>query len=495
MREFPQTTGGRPASAGRKPRLPPAGGFRLGWVLVAVGLLAGTGGYGQTFNLGPFDLTLQGTLEVGYDSNVDDAYPEEFNPKLSKDDFYWMPGLSLRSAPVPLRPSTTVTLNLGTAYMDYFKRNDLDTEVYNANLQFQTVHPRLTLSGGAGTELSVEANEDVYMPGGASYDPMQTDTANVMVDWNWKKLKLNGSALYESERHFFKKYEIGDQDETTLNAGAYLGPISLLSVFATWQNTETILVNLDQTTDETIYSAGADLRLFSWGGLYYLWEQTLTTVTPPGMETDKTEQTFGVSGAIPVNLLRRPKITYSLGYQYEEETDPEGNVTKTWEPVHTITVADEFQLSKTVLLSGSATWDNDVDANEVGFIYNVTLSQQIGARAEHALTFSQEPQETFGSNTDTETTTFGYNFNVKDLVFYNLSMNFAASYEESTPLGDTAALTEKTTTLTWGLTHTRQLTRKLSRIMAYTYDWENSNFHDYGAKEKHLVTYGFTYDF
>jgi hypothetical protein len=45
------------------------------------------------------------------------------------------------------------------------------------------------------------------------------------------------------------------------------------------------------------------------------------------------------------------------------------------------------------------------------------------------------------------------------------------------------------------LGHSRQLSRRLSRTLAYTYSWENSNFHDDGAKEEHVVTYGLDYQF
>ena len=40
------------------------------------------------------------------------------------------------------------------AYKDFFYRNDLDTEVYNAVLNFQTAHPRLMLGGMASIDYS-----------------------------------------------------------------------------------------------------------------------------------------------------------------------------------------------------------------------------------------------------------------------------------------------------------------------------------------------------
>lgn len=471
------------------------GGFRLALACGAAWLMLVHPGEAQTFRLGSFDLFLTGKAEVGYDSNVDDNYPEEVDPDFQQGDFYWMPGLTLRSGSVPMRPSTTVNLLAGIAYQDYFVRNDLDTELWNANLRFQTAHPRLTLGGGVGSEYTVEANQEKYYPGGASYDPRRTDLAELLASWKYRALRLEASANYSSERHYYEKYQPDDQDETILMAGAYWSPINKLNLFYTWKNTETILIETDEEENETVSTWNADLRLFQWGGLFYTRERTVTTTQPSGDETEETKNTFGISGSMPASFIPHPKITYSLAIQYEETENTTGEVEETWEPVHTITVSDELQISKTVLLSGNATWNNDVDADDVEFQYNLSLAQKIGARAQHVLTFTQEPEPTFGSTTDTKSTTYSYAFSVNDLIFYNLSMRIEALYEEETPLDEEDALTEGTTTLTFGLNHTRQLSRKLSRVLAYVYTWENSNFHDYGAKEKYLLTYGLAYEF
>ncbi len=477
----------------RKLKLPLGGG--IFWALATGFSLFAQEAISQTFRLGPFDMQLQGTALVAYDSNVDDAYPEEENPNLQKDDFYWMPGLNLSSKSAPMRPSTMVNVGAGLAYQDYFVRSDLDTAVYNANIGFQTTHPRLTLSGMAGVDYSVDGVEDEYIPGGVSRDPVLTQNADLLANWNYRKVRLESSANFSSERHDYEKYKDGDQDETVLMFGAYLDNVSRLSLFGTLQNTDTLFIQSQEQTEENELNFGADLRLFSWGGLYYTWTRTETLYSPSGEETDDTENEFGISGAIPVDLLAHPKITYSLGVEYTEETAADGTVTKTWGPVHTITVSDELQLTKTVLLAGSAEWTDDIDEDTVGFTYNISLSQQIGPRATHALTFTQEPEATFGSTAETETTTFGYSFGVSDLIFYNLSMNLGASYETSTPLGDGGGETENTPMLTFGMDHTRQLSRKLSRVIAYTYTYEDSNFHKYGPNQKYLITYGLNYDF
>ena len=466
MREFPQTNGRRHRPAGWKPPRPPGGGLRLAWIAAAAWLLLAQAGAAQTLRLGLFDLFVLGRALVAYDSNVDGSYPEEEKQDLQKGDFYWMPGLSIRSKPVAMSPRTTFNLSAGYDYMDYFVRNDLDTEVYNASINFQTVLPWLTLGGLAGTEYSIEASEDEYVPGGAVRDPMRTDTASAFANFNYRKVRMEATTSLTRDRHDYEENRADDQDETKVTASAYLD-------------------------------------LFSWGSLYYTWENTVTAfVLPdPDEETDETTRTFGLTGAIPFTLLRRPQVSYSFGFSQEtEQKETNGNEEEdeeTWEPTHTLTVSDEFQLSKAVHLSASATWENTAVDNdeEVTFLYNINLSQQLGARAEHSLLFTQEPRSTFESNADTETTTYGYTLGVKDLFIYNLSFTFGATYVLDTPLGVEDAITEKTTTMSLGLNHARQLTRQLARILNYTYTYEDSNFHDYGPNQKHLLTYGFTYDF
>lgn len=459
MREYTQTNGFDRSPAGRKPKPSPGGGFRWG-VVAAAWLALAQSGAAQTLRLGLFDLFATGSALVAYDSNVDDVYPEEEKADLKKADFYWMPGLSIHSESVAMSPRTTVNLVGSYNYMDYFTRSDLDTEVYNASLSFQTVQPRLTLGGLGSVEYAIDSDVDKYVPGGSTRDPKRTDIGSAFANFNYRKLRLETLASFTRERHDFMEYRTDDQDEAYMTASAFLD-------------------------------------LFSWGSLYYTWENTVTTfVLPdPDEETDETEKTFGLTGSIPLSLLRRPQVRYSFGFSQETKQTDSAEDEEKWEPVHTLTVSDEYRLSKTVLLSASATWQNTVKDAEVSFLYNFNLSQKLGASAQHALSFVREPRSTFGSNLDTETTTYGYNLSIGDFFLYDLSFSFAAAYEESTPLDEEEALTEKTTTMNTGLTHTRQLTRKLSRIIAYTYTYENSNFHDYGPNLKHLLTCGFNYAF
>lgn len=453
-------------------------------------------GVAQTFRLGMTDWFLQAKTDVGYDSNVDGAYPEAEDPDRQKADFYWMPGLTLRSVPWTMAPRTLFNVNAGIAYQDYFVRNDLDTELYNAQLTFRTANPRLTLGGMAGTEYSLESSADEYRPGGVSRDPTRTQKGNVFANLLYRALRVETRADYTQERHDYEEYWEGDNDETVLFGGITVTPVPKLSLLASWENTTTYYPLSDEEEEETVYTADATLNLFSWGGFYYNWERTITIEKLTDTTTEETITTFGLRGAIPLDLLRHPQITYSLGISYEEEENEEtGVIEKTWKPVHTLTASDDFQISKSLRLAGSATWKNDPDEDEISFTYMAELEHQLSPKIRHALTFTREPEPTFGSTTKTDTSTYGYNFSWGDLVFQNLTMTLVATYEESTPLEDMLPETEKTTTYTFGLSHTRPLSRKLNRIITYRYTSENSNFHDYGPNERHQAIYGFTYDF
>lgn len=479
----------------RTGRMPGQGGRLQGVVCGAVLLALAASTSAQTFRLGPLDMTALGNVDFAYDSNVDEAAEDEVKEGYSRDDFYWMPSLSIASAPVPMRPSTMLGVEAAVAYQDYFARSDLDTETYNVSMSFQTTHPRLTLDGNASADYSIENEEHAYVPGGFSRDPMLTQMADIGANWNYRRLRLEGSSAFTRERHDYLEYQPDDQDESVLFAGAYLDNIYRLNLFSTLQQTDTTYIQADSEEEETVTSLGVEWPVFSWGGLFYTWEKTVTEFSPEGEETEETEGTLGINGSIPIDWIRHPKITYSIGIEHEQTTTVDGEETDEWKPVHTLNVSDEYQLTKTVQISGSATWDNDVAEDEVEFVYNLRLAQLIGARAQHALIFTQEPKPTFGSNSDTESTTYGYNFEVRDLVFYNLTMNLGVTYEEETPLGEVNALTEKTTSYNWGLNHTRKISRQLDRILSYQYSWEKSDFDKTGATIRHLVIYGFSYAF
>ena len=148
---------------------------------------------------------------MAYDSNVDDAYPEEESKTLRKDDFYWKPGISLAAAPTRLRPSSTLGVTANVAYEDYFKRNDLDTALYNIALSLNTAAPRAQFGASAMVDYSVENSEDTYRPGGYTRDPSLTYTGDLHFNWNWNRLSATAAGTYTRERHDYEEYKADEK--------------------------------------------------------------------------------------------------------------------------------------------------------------------------------------------------------------------------------------------------------------------------------------------
>lgn len=414
----------------------------------------------QFMRLGRFDVNLSVGGGIGYESNVDGSYPEEEDPNREMGDFYWRGTVNLSAAPVALRPNTTLSLAGGVNLQDYFDRSDSDTLAYNAsaNLAVQ-LPPSLQFTGLASAEYTADGEtDDTYRPGGYTRDPTLTLTADGAVMWNWRQLRAEGRATFTREEHDKEEYWLDDNDETVFFAAIY------------WD-------------------------VFSWGSIYYSWERT-ETVYPRNPEGDTTEtvKNFGLQGAIPLSWIRHPQISYSLGIE-SEESDADPDKDATWEPTHTITAVDTFQINRVLRLDGSATWERAIYDDEISFVYSFVLTHEWGNNVTHSLSFEQEPKKTFGSNLDTKTTTYAYNMNIRNFFLRGLSAGFAAEHAIDEPLGVEDPLIEYTTTLTLSFSHSKQFSRRLSRTASYNYTWENSNFHDDGAKEEHVIEYGFNYVF
>lgn len=423
-------------------------------------LCLGGAAWGQKpteIKLAGFVFTLSPSVSLAYDSNVDDIYdetaPEEFDlpPKLQMHDFYWQPALSLNTRPVRANPETTLTLGGTLSYLDYFKRNDLDTETYNGNVSFNSVSKFITLTASGTIDYSIEGNPDEYRPGGVSRDPTLTETLMGGALWQWQKLRASWTGTFTRERHDNEEYKGGDNDEYDWVAGVYFDFLSWASLFYTYE-----------------------------------WDKTVNLV-PEEVESIEKTDTFGLT----LTYSGHPQITYTLGLERtknEPKTEEKG-----WEPTHTISVADSFDLTRHTHFSGSATWDDTVKDDEVTFTYTLALSQELTEHIQHTASFTQEPESTFGSNSDTKSTTLAYTLSISDFLLKGVGASGGVTYEKETPLGAKDALSEYTTTMNFSLSHSRVLSRRLSRMLSYTYSWEDSNFHPYGDKEKHLVLYTLNY--
>lgn len=405
----------------------------------------------SVLRLGGFDFTLSGSLALNYSSNVDQAYPEEEKENYSKDDFYWVPSLTLSGAPIRIHPNTIVTLGGTVGYEKYMERKDLDTETYNLALGINTALRYVNLTAAASIERSTENSDDeTYKPGGYSRDPQETQDVSAGASWAYGRLSANATVDYSRERHDYEEYQSSDQDEFTWNVMFNLALNSWLSAF---------------------YSHESD------------WTHTILD------DEEKTEITDEVGFALAFG--RHPQIAATLGMSKESGDTENG---KNMKPVFEISVTDAYDITKNLSIAAGFTWGDDKEEDEVSFTYNASVTHKLPPYITQSLAFSCEPLETFGSDADTESTTFTYSLSINPFFLKGLSFDGSVEYAIDKPL-DKESETEKTTTYTAGLAHTRALSRKLSRTLSYEYTWENSNFHHDGANEEHLVTYQLNYLF
>ena len=408
----------------------------------------------SVYRVAGLDFTLSGSIAVNYDSNVDDAYPEEEKENYSKDDFYLVPSLTLTALPIRLNPKTTLSFGGTVGYEKYFERKDLDTETYSLAVSLASALRYLSLSAAASIERSTENSEDeTYKPGGYSRDPQETGDVSFGATWAFNRLTVAFTTDYNVERHDYEEYKGSDQDEFT------------------W--------DLD-----------VNLALASWVSAYWTHSYDWTHTILDDTKETEIEDDFGLSftGAFG----RHPQITASVAMEKEQGNKVEDG--KEWKPVFDISVTDAYDITKNLSVAAGLTWGDDQEEDEVSFTYNASVTHRLPPYITQSIAFSCEPLETFGSDADTASTTYTYSLSVSPLFLKGLSFAGSVEYAIDEPL-DKSSPIERTTTWTAGLTHSRALSRKLSRALSYEYTWENSNFHDDGANEKHLVTYQLNYVF
>lgn len=408
----------------------------------------------SVYRIAGFDFTLSGSLALNYSSNVEQEYPEEHNENYTKDDFYLVPSLTLAGAPIRINPVTTLSIGGTVGYEKYFERHDLDTETYNANIALNSNLRYLSLNAAAIFERSTENSEDeTYKPGGYSRDPQETQEFSFGAAWNYQRLSANFTTDYTRERHDYEEYKDSDQDEFT------------------WDFT-------------------LNLALYSWASLYWTHSYDWTHTILDDIKETEIEDDFGIS--FTGSIGRHPQISGSVAMEREQGNKVEDG--KNWKPVFEISVTDSYDLTKYVSVSAGLTWGDDKEEDEVSFTYYANLTHRMPPYITQTFAFTCEPLETFGSDADTESTSYTYTLAISPFFVKGLAFNGSADYTIDKPL-DKSSPTEYTTTYNAGLAHTRPLSRKLSRTLSYNYSWEKSNFHHDGANEEHLVTYQLNYLF
>lgn len=408
----------------------------------------------NVYRFAGFDFTLAGSLALNYSSNVDQAYPEEEKENYSKDDFYLVPSLTLSASPIRINQVTTLTFGGTVGYEKYFERHDLDTETYNAILALNSTLRYLSLNAAANFERSTENSEDeTYKPGGYSRDPQVTQDFSAGATWSHGRITAALTTDYSRERHDYEEYKDSDQDEFT-------------------------------------WDFNLNIALNRWISLYWTHSYDWTHTILDDTKETEIEDDFGVSFANAFG--RHPQIALSVAMEKESGNKVEDG--KDWKPVFDILVTDSYELTKYLSVAAGLTWGDDKEEDEVSFTYNASVTHRLPPYITQSLAFSCEPLETFGSDAETESTTYTYSLSISPFFIKGLAFNGSVEYAIDKPL-DKSSPTEYTTTYNAGLAHTRALSRKLSRTLSYNYTWENSNFHHDGANEEHLVTYQLNYLF
>lgn len=118
------------------------------------------------------------------------------------------------------------------------------------------------------------------------------------------------------------------------------------------------------------------------------------------------------------------------------------------------------------------TYEDNYEEDDIAFTYDVAMEHQINSRTIQRLSLNREPRRTFGSSTNTDTTTWRYGIAFGDFLIPNLTLSGEVSYEITAPPdGDVAHV--------WGytakLSHAREVTSRLRRTWVYMYDAEDSN--------------------
>ncbi|MBR6022829.1 MAG: hypothetical protein IK066_10500 [Kiritimatiellae bacterium] len=408
----------------------------------------------SVYRFAGLDFTLSGSLAINYSSNVDQAYPEEEKENYSKDDFYLVPSLTLSAAPVRLNPKTSLSFGATAGYEKYFERKDLDTETYAANIALSSALRYLSLNAAASVERSTENSEDeTYKPGGYSRDPQETQDVSFGATWAFNRLTVAFTTDYNRERHDYEEYKSSDQDEFT-------------------------------------WDLNVNFALSSWFSAYYTHSYDWTHTILDDTKETEIEDDFGI--AFNGSFGRHPQITASVAM--EKETGNKIEDGKDWKPVFNLSITDAYDITKYLSVAAGLSWSDDKEEDEVSFTYNASITHRLPPYITQSLAFSCEPLDTFGSDAETESTTFTYSLGINPFFIKGLSFNGSAEYAIDKPL-DKSSPTERTTTFNAGLSHARALSRKLSRTLSYNYTWENSNFHHDGANIENLVTYQLNYLF
>lgn len=415
----------------------------------------------QFLRLGPFDVDASTSLNFIYTTNVDGQ--RESDSVRDREDFYLVWSLSAVMAG-PTTPTSDLTLNTATSIEKHFIRDDLDRSsdpFANVTLTHNMELGRFELPTVMGYRRQNTQDADgttrIFIPGQRSDRVVQDSRfINQGLNWSYEPFSINASYNYLETRFEDEEFQDGDENRHSLSVGAAWDVIRWggerrLTAFYSYSRRKTELINIP-----------ADERSGVW---------------------ETTE-----SAGLRLQILTRPDLSYALAARKDDEGD--------WRPTHTFAISDMWELSSVLTLDANARYVIDQQArdDDIRFVYSVGLTHDVGETLTHNIRAVREPVNTFGSTTDSDSTSVSYNISKTDLFFANITFNGSIRWQQNKPQGEEAGPTEETTTYQAGLAHSTLVSRRLSRSLSYSYRYQTSNFDDEPVIE-HRVILGFTFTF
>ena len=445
---------------------PGAGGARSAVVRgIVAGAFLGVAAVAQSpieqLTIGPLKLQKSVFMDLTASTNVDGISKETARLQgVEQEDVFLSYGFNFG---ISGRVYPDIDLNFSSDMMKerHFVRTDLNDDgeipiLGEATFDFTRTRGHLrygfSLLHSAETE---EEKQKVFVPSARRLQSVReveqiTDVGGTL-GWTYERLSLLNTYHYIRTR-FNEEFADGDENEEnySFDAKYELNRIFSLSFTHLLEKTEQIGL--------------PDLPEFGW-------EKTTTLL-------------------LNSKLLQRPSLTYSVGFESEDQGAVEGE----WEPIHNVVLSDYRNIGSNVKLSADATYSYEADpeAEDISFIYNVSLSHQMPYSITQTLQFTREPAETFGSTADSDQTTYSYSLNKDRLFLVNLSASFTAEREETKPVfsdgstGPSEISDELIFDLNWQ--GPKALSRWLSLRRDYQYIYTDSTLE--GTFDEHRLTLG-----
>lgn len=427
--------------------------------------------------LGPLNFDAVGDIEAIYTTNVDGVRPSATDKEMT--DYYIMASFGLKSTSPILRGSK-LSVDTGIATEKHFVRDDLDTlsEPFGrGRIDTELESGRYTLALNAYIDKTANTREGTFVPGSLKKKrDVRTDSGyGADLSWTRGKVTWKANASTSSTRHDDPEYQIDDHDRDDLGFGA------------SWALAKRLSLRYDHVRNRE--------QLVNQRESYSDWDYT-------------------ESAGLVLQVLERPVVAYTLGTQRESTQGEVGG----WEMTHDLTLSDSRQLTKKLDLSADISYHREgrAEATDIATTFHVGLQHQISRTARQSLDVTREPVETFGSTTETDSTTIRYQFYKNDLFMYYLNLVLGVQYGRDEPLGKptpvlplaeeavpgeaapavaaSASPVEETWAYTVNLSHSRALSRRTTRSLVYDYSYEESNRSD-EPLEEHRATLKYTHMF